>query len=104
MNKLGFSVIRENYRSGEVVERSKTLWDIWGVTYIYGMFYRFGLIAYCLNVTIQSHAKLRSANACIQADKQFYKETDKNKKGRVFYGIFNRKDSNHHRWRKSGIE
>ena len=44
MNKLGFSVIRENYRSGEVVERSKTLWDIWGVTYIYGMFYRFGLI------------------------------------------------------------
>lgn len=71
MSKLGFSVIRENYRSGEVVERSKTLWDIWGVTYIYGMFYRFGLIAYCLNVTIQSHAKLRSANACIQADKQF---------------------------------
>ena len=48
--------------------------------------------------------KLRSANACIQADKQFYKEIDKNKKGRVFYGIFNRKDSNHHRWRKGGIE
>lgn len=23
-------------------------------------------------VTFQSHAKLRSANACIQADKQFY--------------------------------
>ena len=23
-------------------------------------------------LTIQSHAKLRSANACIQADKQFY--------------------------------
>ena len=84
MNKLGFSVIRENYRSGEEVERSKALGDIRGVTYIYGMFYRFGLIAYCLNVTIQSHAKLRSANACIQADKQFYmakqpheqKETD----------------------------
>ncbi len=55
-------------------------------------------------VTIQSYAKLRSANACIQADKQFYKEIDKNKKGRVFYGIFNRKDSNHHRWRKGGIE
>ena len=55
-------------------------------------------------VTIQSQAKLRSANTCIQADKQFYKEIDKNKKGRVFYGIFNRKDSNHHRWRKSGIE
>ena len=72
MNKLDFSVIRQNYRSGEVVERYKTLWDIRGVTYIYGMFYRFGLIAYCLNVTIQSHAKLRSANACIQADKQFY--------------------------------
>ena len=55
-------------------------------------------------VTIQSHAKLRSANACIQADKQFYKEIDKNKKGRVFYGIFNRKDSDHHWRRKSGIE
>ena len=25
-----------------------------------------------ISVTIQSHAKLRSANACIQADKQFY--------------------------------
>ena len=65
VNKLGFSVIRENYRPGEIVERSKALGDIRGVTYIYGMFYRFGLIAYCLNVTIQSHAKLRSANACI---------------------------------------
>ena len=29
---------------GEVVERPKALGDIWGVTYIYGMFYRFGLI------------------------------------------------------------
>ncbi len=29
---------------GEVVERSKALGDIRGVTYIYGMFYRFGLI------------------------------------------------------------
>ena len=29
---------------GEVVERPKTLGDIRGVTYIYGMFYRFGLI------------------------------------------------------------
>jgi hypothetical protein len=28
---------------GEVVERPKALGDIWGVTYIYGMFYRFGL-------------------------------------------------------------
>ena len=28
----------------EVVERPKALGDIWGVTYIYGMFYRFGLI------------------------------------------------------------
>lgn len=30
---------------GEVVERPKVLGDIRGVTYIYGMFYRFGLIA-----------------------------------------------------------
>ena len=29
---------------GEVVERQKALGDIRGVTYIYGMFYRFGLI------------------------------------------------------------
>jgi len=29
---------------GEVVERPKALGDIRGVTYIYGMFYRFGLI------------------------------------------------------------
>ena len=29
---------------GEVVERPKVLGDIRGVTYIYGMFYRFGLI------------------------------------------------------------
>lgn len=29
---------------GEVVERPKALDDIRGVTYIYGMFYRFGLI------------------------------------------------------------
>ena len=28
---------------GEVVERPKALGDIRGVTYIYGMFYRFGL-------------------------------------------------------------
>ena len=29
---------------GKVVERPKALGDIRGVTYIYGMFYRFGLI------------------------------------------------------------
>ena len=29
---------------GEVVDRPETLGDIRGVTYIYGMFYRFGLI------------------------------------------------------------
>ena len=29
---------------GEVVDRPKVLGDIRGVTYIYGMFYRFGLI------------------------------------------------------------
>ena len=27
-----------------VVDRPKALGDIWGVTYIFGMFYRFGLI------------------------------------------------------------
>ena len=31
-------------RMGAVVERPKALGDIRGVTYIYGMFYRFGLI------------------------------------------------------------
>ena len=29
---------------GEVVDRPKALGDIRGVTYIYGMFYRFGVI------------------------------------------------------------
>ena len=29
---------------GEVVDRPKALGDIRGMTYIYGMFYRFGLI------------------------------------------------------------
>lgn len=29
---------------GDVVDRPKALGDIRGVTYIYGMFYRFGLI------------------------------------------------------------
>jgi len=29
---------------GEFVDRPKTLGDIRGVSYIYGMFYRFGLI------------------------------------------------------------
>ncbi|MFR8461571.1 MAG: hypothetical protein ACLVEX_10400 [Ruthenibacterium lactatiformans] len=29
---------------GEVVDRPKALGDIRGVTYIYGMFYQFGLI------------------------------------------------------------
>ena len=31
-------------KAGEVVERPKALGDIRGVTYVYGMFYRFGLI------------------------------------------------------------
>lgn len=34
----------EYQKVGEVVERPKALSDIRGVTYIYGMFYRFGLI------------------------------------------------------------
>ena len=36
--------LRNIKRVGEVVERPKALGDIRGVTYIYGMFYRFGLI------------------------------------------------------------
>ena len=39
--RLAFHNIKE---MGEVVERPKSLGDIRGVTYIYGMFYRFGLI------------------------------------------------------------
>lgn len=31
-------------QAGEIVERPKALGDIRGITYIYGMFYRFGLI------------------------------------------------------------
>lgn len=38
---LAFHNIRE---MGAVVDRPKSLGDIRGVTYIYGMFYRFGLI------------------------------------------------------------
>ena len=36
--------LRNMKRVGEVVERPKALGDIRGVTYIYGMFYRFGLV------------------------------------------------------------
>ncbi len=36
--------LRNMKKAGEVVERPKALGDIRGVTYIYGMFYRFGLI------------------------------------------------------------
>ena len=39
--RLAFHNIRE---MGAVVDRHKSLGDIRGVTYIYGMFYRFGLI------------------------------------------------------------
>ena len=38
---LGLGNVKE---VGAVVERPKALGDIRGVTYIYGMFYRFGLI------------------------------------------------------------
>ena len=37
-------VLRKIKNVGEVVERPKSLGDIRGVTYIYGMFFRFGLI------------------------------------------------------------
>ena len=36
--------LRNIKKAGEVVDRPKALGDIRGVTYIYGMFYRFGLI------------------------------------------------------------
>ena len=39
--RLAFHNIR---KMGAVVDRPKSLGDIRGVTYIYGMFYRFGLI------------------------------------------------------------
>ena len=42
---------------GEVVERPKALGDIRGVTYIYGMFYQFGLI----NVPDEAKEKMRKA-------------------------------------------
>ena len=42
---------------GEVVERPKVLGDIRGVTYIYGMFYRFGLI----NVPDEAKEKMKKA-------------------------------------------
>ena len=45
---LAWSSIRMAFRKidtiGELVNRPKALGDIRGVTYIYGMFYRFGLI------------------------------------------------------------
>ena len=42
---------------GEVVERPKALGDIRGVTYIYGMFYRFGLI----DVSDEAKEKMKKA-------------------------------------------
>ena len=44
---------------GEVVERPKALGDIRGVTYIYGMFYRFGLI----DVPDEVKDKMKHANS-----------------------------------------
>ena len=42
---------------GEVVDRPKALGDIRGVTYIYGMFYRFGLI----NMPDEAKEKMKKA-------------------------------------------
>ena len=42
---------------GEVVDRPKALGDIRGVTYIYGMFYRFGLI----DVSDEAKEKMKKA-------------------------------------------
>ena len=44
-------------KGGEVVESPKALGDIRGVTYIYGMFYRFGLI----NVPDEAKEKMKKA-------------------------------------------
>ena len=41
---LAWSSIVLAHIKGEVVDRPKALGDIRGMTYIYGMFYRFGLI------------------------------------------------------------
>ncbi len=45
---LAWSSVLLAYRSietiGQIVDRPKALGDIWGVSYIYGIFYRFGLI------------------------------------------------------------
>ena len=46
---------------GAVVDRPKALGDIRGVSYIYGMFYRFGLI----DVPDKVKEKMRNGNQCI---------------------------------------
>ena len=43
---------------GEVVDRPKALGDIRGVSYIYGMFYRFGLI----DIPEKAKEKMKSNN------------------------------------------
>ncbi|MEE1443436.1 MAG: hypothetical protein UGF43_07425 [Blautia sp.] len=51
--------LRNIKKVGEVVERPKALGDIRGVTYIYGMFYRFGLI------DVPDEGKRKMNYACI---------------------------------------
>ena len=49
--------LRNMKKVGEVVDRPKALGDIRGVTYIYGMFYRFGLI----DVSDEAKEKMKKA-------------------------------------------
>ncbi len=48
--------------AGALVDRPKALGDIRGVTYIYGMFYRFGLI----DVPDEAKQKMKKERVCFQ--------------------------------------
>lgn len=66
---LAWSSVLLAYRNietiGEVVDRPKTLGDIRGVSYIYGIFYRFGLIDVPDKVkeTMKKHVRVTSENS-----------------------------------------
>ncbi len=58
--------LRNIKKVGEVVDRPKALGDIRGVTYIYGMFYRFGLI----DVPDEAKEKMGHRSGSFSAEKQ----------------------------------
>ena len=58
--------LRNIKKVGEVVDRPKALGDIRGVTYIYGMFYRFGLI----DVPDEVKEKMGHRSGSFSAEKQ----------------------------------